>query len=103
MRVRKSIRGDAQRPRLSVHRSHKHIYVQLIDDAVGRTLCASSSRTVCGKYGGGVAHAKQVGEDLAQRALALNIKQVRFDRGPYRFHGRVKALAEAAREKGLVF
>jgi len=103
MRVRKRVRGDGARPRLTVFRSHKHIYAQLIDDENGRTLCASSSRSVCGAYGGTVDHAKQVGADLAQKAGALQIKQVRFDRGPYRFHGRVRALADAAREKGLEF
>jgi len=103
MRVRNRVRGDSARPRLTVFRSHKHIYAQLVDDENGRTLCASSSRAVCGAYGGTVDHAKQVGADLAQKAGALQIKQVRFDRGPYRFHGRVRALADAAREKGLEF
>ncbi|MHC4818489.1 MAG: 50S ribosomal protein L18 [Planctomycetota bacterium] len=103
MRVRKRVRGDAVRPRLSVQRSHKHIYAQIIDDETGRTLCAASSRVVCGAYGGTKDHAKQVGADLAAKAQGLEIKHVRFDRGYYRFHGRVQALAEAAREKGLVF
>jgi len=100
-RVRKRLRGDGERPRLSVFRSHRHIYAQLIDDALGRTLCASSSRVVCGAYGGTVEHAKKVGEDLAAKALALEIRKVRFDRGPYRYHGRIRAVAEAARQKGL--
>lgn len=103
LRVRKRVRGDEGRPRLSVFRSHKHIYAQLIDDAAGKTLCASSSRAVCGEYGGRVEHAKQVGADLAEKAKALAIQKVRFDRGRYRFHGRVKALAEAARKSGLEF
>jgi large subunit ribosomal protein L18 len=103
MRVRKKARGDAEKPRLSVFRSNKHIYAQLIDDEAGRTICASSSRTVCGTYGGTKQHAGQVGGDLAQKAIDLKIKQVRFDRGAYRFHGRVRALADAAREKGLEF
>jgi len=102
-RVRKRLRGDAERPRLSVFRSHRHIYAQLIDDARGHTLCASSSRVVCGPYGGTVEHAKKVGEDLAAKALALEIRKVRFDRGPYRYHGRIRAVADAAREKGLEF
>jgi large subunit ribosomal protein L18 len=102
-RVRKALRGTAERPRLSVARSHKHIYVQVIDDETGRTICASSSRTVCGAYGGTVAHAKQVGVDIAEKALARNVKRVAFDRGPYRYHGRLRALADAAREKGLEF
>jgi large subunit ribosomal protein L18 len=100
--VRKRVRGDAARPRLSVFRSHKHIYAQLIDDAVGRTLCAASSRVEKG-YGGTVAHATKVGAELAEKAKALNITRARFDRGHYRFHGRVKALAEAARKNGLEF
>ncbi len=103
MRVRKRLRGDEERPRLSVFRSHKHIYAQIIDDAAGKTLCASSSRKICGSYGGSVAHAKQVGEDLVARATKLKIKRVRFDRGPYRFHGRIRALAETVRAKGLEF
>jgi large subunit ribosomal protein L18 len=103
LRVRKRVRGDGEAPRLTVFRSHKHIYAQIIDDGAGRTLCASSSRVVCGGYGGTVAHAKQVGADLAGKAQSLQIKRIRFDRGPYRFHGRVRALAEAMREKGMVF
>ena len=103
MRVRKRVRGDSTRPRLSVYRSNRHIYAQLIDDETGRTLCASSSRQVCGTYGGTTSHAEQVGNDLADKALGLEIKQVRFDRGPFKFHGRVKALAEAARAGGLEF
>ena len=103
MRVRNSVRGDAERPRLSVFRSHKHIYAQLIDDEGKRTLCSASSKKICGAYGGRVEHAREVGAELAAQALALEVKKVRFDRGPYRFHGRVRALADAAREKGLVF
>jgi large subunit ribosomal protein L18 len=103
MRVRKRVRGDTARPRLSVQRSHKHIYAQIIDDETGRTLCAASSRVVCGAYGGTKEHAKQVGADLAGKAEALKIKQVRFDRGRFSFHGRVQALADGAREKGLEF
>ncbi len=102
-RVRNRVRGGADRPRLTVFRSHRHIYAQLIDDDQGRTLCASSSRVVCGAYGGTAAHAKLVGADLAEKALGLDIKRICFDRGPYKFHGRIRALAEAAREKGLVF
>ena len=102
-RVRRKVRGTAERPRLSVFRSNNHIYAQIIDDEVGRTLCASSSRTVCGDRGGTVAHATQVGSDLAEKAVKLEIKAIRFDRGPYRYHGRIRALADAAREKGLEF
>jgi len=103
MRVRKRVRGDAARPRLSVFRSHKHIYAQLVNDDDGRTLCAASSRVVCGPYGGTVEHAKKVGADLAEKAKALEITKVRFDRGRYRYHGRVRALAESARQNGLEF
>jgi large subunit ribosomal protein L18 len=101
-RVRNRVRGDAARPRLCVFRSHKHIYAQLIDDEQGRTLCSAASRTAAA-YGGTVDAAKQVGASLAEKALAINIKKVRFDRGPYKYHGRVRALADAAREKGLEF
>lgn len=103
MRVRKRVRGDEARPRLNVYRSSKHIYAQLIDDESGRTLCSSDSRRLCGAYGGTVDHAKQVGADLGEKARAIEITRVRFDRGPYRFHGRVRALADAVREKGLEF
>ncbi|MHC4960064.1 MAG: 50S ribosomal protein L18 [Planctomycetota bacterium] len=103
MRVRNKARGTSEQPRLHVFRSNKHIYAQLIDDESGKTLCASSTRVLCGKYGGTVEHATQVGADLATKATGLDIKKVKFDRGPYRFHGRVRALAEAAREKGLQF
>jgi len=101
-RVRKRVRGDSERPRLSVFRSNRHTYAQIIDDETGRTLCAASTRTL-GPYGGTVDHAKQVGDAIAERAKALEISRVRFDRGPYRFHGRVRAVADAARKKGLEF
>lgn len=106
-RVRSRITGTAARPRLSVARSHKHIYAQLIDDAAGKTLAAAS--TVDGEvkgdaaYGGNKSAAAVVGKALAARALAAGIKQVCFDRGSYRYHGRVAALADAAREAGLEF
>ena len=103
MSVRRGAGGDEARPRLSVFRSHKHIYAQIINDDVGKTLCASSSRNICGDYGGTVDHAKQVGTDLAEKAVAVGISKVRFDRGRYRFHGRIRALADAARKKGLEF
>jgi large subunit ribosomal protein L18 len=106
-RVRQSLRGTAERPRLCVFRSHSHVYCQLIDDQAGRTLVAASSRdkqlrsaiaNTSNKQG-----AVAVGKAIAERALAAGIKQVRFDRGAYQFHGRVAALAEAAREGGLAF
>ena len=101
-RVRKKIRGTAERPRLSVFRSSKHIYAQLIDDETGRTLAAASSLGGKGKsYGGNVAAAKLVGQKIAEAAKAKGITQAAFDRGPYRFHGRIQALAVAATEAGL--
>ncbi len=104
-RIRRKIRGTPERPRLSVFRSLKHIYAQIIDDTRGHTLVAASSRDrVLGlKYGGNVAAAKLVGRLIAERALAKGIRKVVFDRGGYKYHGRVKALAEAAREAGLEF
>ena len=102
-RVRAKIAGTAERPRLSVFRSSKHIYAQLIDDAKGVTLAAAGSTGKDSKYGGNVAAAKAVGQKLAEAAKAKGIKQAAFDRGHYRYHGRVKALADAAREGGLQF
>jgi large subunit ribosomal protein L18 len=108
-RVRKSVSGTASRPRLAVFRSTTHIYAQLIDDDAGRTLCASSSLVLSragsvGKTeGGAVAGAAKVGEDVARKAAALGIRAVCFDRGGFRYHGRVKALADAARKAGLEF
>jgi large subunit ribosomal protein L18 len=106
-RVRKTIRGDEQRPRLTIHRSHQHIYAQIIDDDGGRTLAAASSieKDVRGglKYGGNKDAAQAIGRLVAERALAAGVKQVKFDRREYKYHGRVAALAEAAREAGLSF
>ena len=104
-RVRNKVRRHATRPRLSVFRSHKHIYAQVIDDAQGRTLAsASSSDEGAGRASGGnVAGAKAVGRLIAERARTKGIQKVVFDRGGYLYHGRVKALAEAAREAGLEF
>ena len=106
-RVRKKVRGTAARPRLAVFRSNKHIYAQLIDDRKGETLASASSmekdlRTSL-KTGADVAAAQSVGKKLAERATAKGISEVVFDRGAYRYHGRVKALADAAREGGLKF
>lgn len=95
-RVRRKIRGTPERPRLSVYRSNKHIYAQLIDDVKGETLVAASG-------GAGIAAAGEVGKILAGKALGLGIEKVVFDRGGYKYHGRVKALAEGAREGGLEF
>lgn len=105
--IRRRLYGTGERPRLTVFRSAKHIYAQIIDDERGVTLCEASTRgkdlTEDIKYGGNVAAAKVVGEALAKRALAKEITTVRFDRNGFRFHGRVKGLAEAARETGLKF
>src|SRR2546426_6917179 len=106
-RIRKTLSGSTARPRLSVYRSNKHIYAQIIDDARGTTLTAASSRDADAKKdlknGGNVTAAKAVGKLVAQRAKAKGIEGVLFDRGGYLYHGRIKALAEAAREAGLKF
>jgi len=103
-RIRKKLQGTAERPRLNVYRSLNHIYVQVIDDLNGKTLVAASSAEGEGKKtGGNVAAAKSVGKTIAERAKAKGITKVVFDRGGYIYHGRVKALADAAREGGLQF
>lgn len=100
-RVRKRVRGTAERPRVTVQRTNLHFYAQLIDDVAGRTLCSASSVAMELPYGGNVKAAKAVGEALAQKAKALSITKACLDRGPYKYHGRVKALAEALRAAGL--
>ena len=106
-RVRERVAGTTERPRLSVFRSLKHIYAQVIDDRDGRTLAAASTRDKQVReqvaYGGNVAAAKAVGTAVAERAKAAGVTKVVFDRGGYQYHGRVKALADAAREAGLQF
>jgi large subunit ribosomal protein L18 len=104
-RIRRKIRGTPERPRLSVFRSLKHIYAQVIDDASGRTLVSASSMEKAApvKGGGNVAGAAAIGRLIGERALAKGIQKVVFDRGGYAYHGRVKALADAAREAGLEF
>ena len=103
-RVRNKVQGTSERPRLSVFRSSKHIYAQLIDDMTGVTLeAASTAGKAGGKYGGNVTAASEVGKKLAEAAKAKGINKAAFDRGHYRYHGRVKALADAAREGGLQF
>jgi large subunit ribosomal protein L18 len=107
-RVRRTLQTRAAgRPRLSVYRSSKHIYAQVIDDAVGKTVAAASTLETdlngALKTGADKAAAEAVGKVLAERALKAGIKDVVFDRGGYRYHGRVKALADAARESGLSF
>jgi len=105
--VRSHVIGTAERPRLTVFRSSKHIYVQLIDDMTGVTLAAASSKTkdvASGlPYGGNIKGSVVVGKKIAEVALAKGITKVAFDRGHYRYHGRIKALADAAREGGLKF
>jgi large subunit ribosomal protein L18 len=104
MRIRRKLSGTAERPRLAVFRSVAHIYVQVIDDAEGHTLVQASSVDKGGKTNGGnVAAAKAIGKLIAQRAQEKGIKSVVFDRGGYQYHGRIKALADAAREAGLEF
>ena len=106
-RIRKKIRGTTERPRLNVFKSATHIYAQIIDDTTGTTLVAAS--TVMKEVGadlkatGNIDAAKQVGAEIAKRALASDIKAVVFDRNGFLYHGRVKALADAARENGLSF
>jgi large subunit ribosomal protein L18 len=103
-RIRRKLSGTAERPRLAVFRSVAHIYAQLIDDGAGRTLVSASSVDKGGKTdGGNVAAAKAIGKLVAERAKAKGIKAVVFDRGGYQYHGRIKALADAAREAGLEF
>jgi large subunit ribosomal protein L18 len=104
-RVRKKLRGDADCPRLSIKRSNKHLYCQLIDDEAGKTIASASTRdkSLAGqiKYGGNCDAAKIIGAAIAERAKAAGVTQCKFDRGEYKFHGRVAELANAAREGGL--
>ncbi len=106
-RVRKKVTGSVERPRLCVFRSSKHIYAQIVEDISGVTLVAASTISKgiddSVKYSGNVEAAKVVGKQIAERALAKDIKQVVFDRNGFLYHGRVKALADAAREAGLTF
>ena len=102
-RVRKSVFGTEVRPRLNVFRSNTHIYAQIIDDETGTTLVSASSVNLKLTDGGNIEGAKKVGADIAKKALEKNIKKVVFDRGGYQYHGRVEALADAARENGLEF
>ncbi|HUI42551.1 MAG TPA: 50S ribosomal protein L18 [Terriglobia bacterium] len=106
-RLRSRVSGQGARPRLNVFRSLNHIYAQIVDDGTGRTLAAASTLDkevrAALKNGGNVAAAKSVGQALAKRARAAGISKVVFDRGGYAYHGRVKALADTAREAGLEF
>jgi large subunit ribosomal protein L18 len=107
LRVRRSVRGSAARPRLSVFRSNRHIVAQIIDDENGKTLVAASSLKLeqpsLDGVAGKVAYAKAVGLELAKRARAAGVTEVVFDRAGYRYHGRVAALAQGARDGGLKF
>jgi len=108
LRIRKKVFGSSERPRLAIFRSMNHIYAQIIDDQKGTTLAAASTldteiKGKVGGYGGNIAAAKEVGSAIAKRAQEKGIKAVIFDRGGHIYHGRVSALAEAAREAGLEF
>ena len=106
-RVRKTVSGTVERPRLTVFRSLQHIYAQIIDDSTSRTLVAASTARKEVQEGmkscGNIKAAEAIGTRIAEKALANGIRTVVFDRGAYKYHGRVKALAEAARKTGLVF
>jgi large subunit ribosomal protein L18 len=107
LRTKGAVRGSTERPRLSVSRSLKNISVQVIDDTTGKTLVAASSgdksHKTSLKHGGNIAAAKLIGKAIAEKAKEKGITQVAFDRAGYRYHGRIKALADAAREGGLQF
>jgi large subunit ribosomal protein L18 len=100
-RIRRKLAGTDARPRLNVYRSLNHIYAQVIDDAKGETLVSASSIKL--KTGGNIAAAKEIGKAVAEAAVGKGIKKVVFDRGGFLYHGRIKALADAAREAGLEF
>ena len=102
-RIRRKVQGTGARPRLAIYRSLNHIYAQLIDDEQGRTIASASTteKDLRGATGGNVEAAARVGRAIAERALSKGVESVVFDRGGYRYHGRVKALADAAREAGL--
>jgi large subunit ribosomal protein L18 len=102
-RIRRKVTGTTERPRLAIYRSVNHIYAQVIDDLNGQTLvsAATTEKDLRGSSGGNVEAAKRVGRAIADRALAKGIEQVVFDRGGYLYHGRIKALTDAAREAGL--
>ena len=102
-RIRRKVRGSTERPRLAIYRSLNHIYAQIIDDEQGRTLASASTteKDLHGATGGNVEAAQRIGRAIAERAQAAGVSQVVFDRGGYLYHGRVKALTDAAREAGL--
>ena len=102
-RIRRKVRGNTERPRLAIYRSLNHIYAQVIDDRLGKTIVSASSteKDLKGGTGGNLDAAKRIGQAIAERAIARGIEQVVFDRGGYLYHGRVKALTDAARAAGL--
>ena len=102
-RIRRKLAGTGERPRLNVYRSLNHIYAQVIDDQKGETLVSASTLSLKLKTGGNVAAAKEIGKTVAELAVKQGIKKVVFDRGGFLYHGRIKALADAAREAGLEF
>ena len=103
VRIREKLSGTTERPRLNVYRSLNHIYAQVIDDQKRETLASASTLALKLKTGGNVSAAKEIGKAIAERAREKGIKQVVFDRGGFLYHGRIRALAEAAREAGLEF
>jgi large subunit ribosomal protein L18 len=102
-RIRRKLSGTGERPRLNVYRSLNHIYAQVIDDQKGETLVSASTLALKVKTGGNLAAAREIGKAVAELAVKQGIKKVVFDRGGYLYHGRIKALADAAREAGLEF
>jgi large subunit ribosomal protein L18 len=102
-RIRAKLAGTGERPRLNVYRSLNHIYAQVIDDQKGVTIVSASTLATKSKTGGNVAAAKEIGKTIAEKAKEKGVKKVVFDRGGFLYHGRIKALAEAAREAGLEF
>jgi large subunit ribosomal protein L18 len=102
-RIRRKVKGDTERPRLAIYRSLNHIYAQVIDDRQGQTLVSASTteKDLRGNSGGNLEAARRVGQTIAERAIAKGIEQVVFDRGGYLYHGRIKALTDAARAAGL--
>ena len=102
-RIKKKISGTPERPRLTVYRSLKHVYAQVIDDLTGKTMAAASTQSLHLKQGGNATAAKDVGKAIAEKAKAAGITAVVFDRNGFKYHGRVKSLADAARAAGLKF
>lgn len=102
-RIRRKVKGDTERPRLAIYRSLNHIYAQVIDDRLGKTIVSASTteKDLRGNSGGNLDAARRVGQAIAERAIAQGIEQVVFDRGGYLYHGRIKALTDAARAAGL--